>query len=219
MASPTLSAREAALLSQHETTIERGFSKFVDVGHALKTILDKELYRETHPTFDAYCRARWNMSKSYVFRLIAATEIATQIAATAQPPPQTESVARPLAQIDSPQARAKVWRDVRKAAGDAPITAQLVRQAVRQHEQPEPTERGKRWTKYKGGLREDGELTVLAAIRKAITDQKLKQSSVSQNARFCQTNLSEFLNGKRAIQHRTLDRLLMAVNLKLTRRG
>ena len=47
---------EVARLAELELVIERGQKAFVAVGNALAEIRDQRLYRETHATFEAYCK-------------------------------------------------------------------------------------------------------------------------------------------------------------------
>jgi N6-adenosine-specific RNA methylase IME4 len=81
-------------LDECEVVIERGRQAFVDVGNALAEIRDRLLYRETHATFEAYCKERWGLGKSYVYYQIAAAEVATELSTIVDVP--TESVAREL---------------------------------------------------------------------------------------------------------------------------
>lgn len=59
-----LTEQETAALAQHEATIGRGLEAFYEVGTALLAIRNGWLYRETHATFEDYCRERWRMSRS-----------------------------------------------------------------------------------------------------------------------------------------------------------
>jgi hypothetical protein len=49
-----LSLAQKSRRTELENVIERGLSTFVEVGNALLEIRDSKLYRETHPTFEAY---------------------------------------------------------------------------------------------------------------------------------------------------------------------
>lgn len=53
-----LTTAERMLLTQNEAVIERGRRAFVEVGTALAQIRDSRLYRQSHDTFEAYCRER-----------------------------------------------------------------------------------------------------------------------------------------------------------------
>jgi len=67
-----LTEREIEQLDGCEDVIRRGLGTFFEVGHALLTIREGRLFRAIHPTFEAYCRARWNISRSYAWRVIGA---------------------------------------------------------------------------------------------------------------------------------------------------
>jgi len=54
----------------------RGLATFVEVGQALMKIRDARLYRETHETFESYCRERWGWSRRHANRTIQAAEVA-----------------------------------------------------------------------------------------------------------------------------------------------
>lgn len=58
-----------------EAVIERGQRAFIEVGHALMEIRDGKLYRDTHDTFEDYCRERWLWSYVTAFRHIQAAEV------------------------------------------------------------------------------------------------------------------------------------------------
>jgi hypothetical protein len=58
-----LTASEKGRLDQLEEKIERGLKTFIEVGTALREIRDKRLCRQTHGTFEDYCRERWRWSK------------------------------------------------------------------------------------------------------------------------------------------------------------
>jgi hypothetical protein len=85
--------------------IERGLQTFVEVGNALLEIRDSRLYRESHGTFEQYCRERWGWGRNYVNKQIAAAEVANNLGTFV---PKTEAVARELAGLDPEQQR-EIW--------------------------------------------------------------------------------------------------------------
>lgn len=123
-----------------ETVIERGLATFVEVGEALLEIRDSRLYRDTHGSFEDYCRERWGFSESRASRLIAASEVAR---ALPMGKVTTERVARelvPLARKD-PEAAALVLSEAQDRAGDETPTAAEVRAVVREYlNEEEPIE-------------------------------------------------------------------------------
>ena len=57
-----LSSRERMLLEELERRIVSEFSAFHRVGMALAEINERQLYRETHRTFESYCKNLWDMA-------------------------------------------------------------------------------------------------------------------------------------------------------------
>jgi len=68
--SSPLDADERRSLKRCERVIARGAKAFIAVGLALSEIKERRLYREEFPTFEAYCQARLNCSRSLGYRLI-----------------------------------------------------------------------------------------------------------------------------------------------------
>lgn len=126
-------AAQIALVSC-EQRIERGLKTFIDVGQALAEIRDSRLYRGTHETFEAYLEQRWQMSRSYAHRMIAAAEIALPIGNTELPAVRTESQARELAKVPEPE-RAEVWRETVERTEGKP-TAAAIRETVERNQTP-----------------------------------------------------------------------------------
>ena len=74
-----LSAEEREKLHNCEGIIERGLTRFVEVGRAILTIRDQRLYRETHSTFEEYCRERLRISPRRAYQLGAAAEVVANL--------------------------------------------------------------------------------------------------------------------------------------------
>lgn len=68
-------AKKSNRLRELEQIIYQGKSAFLAVGTALSEILKSKLYLESHSTFEDYLAQRWNLSRSYAYRLISASEI------------------------------------------------------------------------------------------------------------------------------------------------
>ena len=119
-------------LEEYERTIERGLATFVEVGEALLAIRDKRLYRESHATFEDYCRERWGFTDRRARQLMEASEIGTVV------PVGNEAQARELAPLrDDPEALAEAWEE---ASSDGQPTAEKVREAVRARKPKPETE-------------------------------------------------------------------------------
>jgi len=125
-----LKALELSRLEQLEEVIERGKETFVEVGMALLEIRDQRLYKESHSSFDSYCRERWGMSRIHAHRLIDAADTVSKLLPVGNS--LSERQAReivPLVKADEQEA-VKVWRDLKKEYGDK-VTAGLVRRTVK----------------------------------------------------------------------------------------
>ena len=134
----SLTLIERSNLAAHEQTIDRARSAFVDAGLALSAIRDRKLYRETHSTFEDYCRDRWQFEKSQVYRLIDSAAVVANLASSSSPIgevlPANEAQARPLTKLE-PEEQQEVWAEVvetapRNEAGEPVITARQVEAVV-----------------------------------------------------------------------------------------
>lgn len=122
----TLTSAERDELLRCESIIERGLNTFYEVGTALAEIREQRLYRNTHDTFEAYCRERWQMSRIHAHRLIDAAEVISNLLPIGNTP-TTESQARELAPLDADLQKA-VWQIAvetapRDSKGEPAITA------------------------------------------------------------------------------------------------
>jgi len=120
------SAIDARPLAALEATIERGLATFIEVGQALMEIRERRLYRETHPTFEDYCRDRWGLNRSRASQLIEAAQVSKIL----DTPPKRDSQARELAPLkDRPEAVREVWAEANAETGGKP-TASTIRRLV-----------------------------------------------------------------------------------------
>ena len=100
---------------------------FVEVGLALARIRDARLYRAEFQTFEAYCQTQWHYARSYVYHLISAAQLFTQVFADGNgPKPSRESQLRPLRGL-SPEQAQLAWERAAQNAGKGRITARLVK--------------------------------------------------------------------------------------------
>jgi hypothetical protein len=127
---------EFATLHAYETIIAKGMTAFLEVGGALARIRDGRLYRATHDTFEAYCTEKWSLSKSHIYRLIAAAEVAENVksASPTGDEPENENQVRALAELD-PDEQAEAWAEAvetapRDSAGNPKITGKHVAKVV-----------------------------------------------------------------------------------------
>jgi hypothetical protein len=117
----------SASLPELEDVIARGLETFVEVGGALMAIRDRRLYRETHSTFEAYCRDKWSMSRTHANRTIKAAVIAGELAPIGAIP-ANEAQARELGRISDDQIRENIWRWI--LTRDSKPTAALIHEVV-----------------------------------------------------------------------------------------
>lgn len=133
-----LSSRERMLRAELERRIVSEFGAFHRVGTALAEINERQLYRETHPTFESYCKNLWDMARGTAYRYIAAAEVFENVSKletntdeTMTLLPINEAQVRPLTRL-KPEQQVAVWRSVVDTAGPGrKITASLVNKAVK----------------------------------------------------------------------------------------
>ena len=98
-------------LTHLENIIANNQRRFYEIGKALKEIKESRLYKLTlFETFEAYARARWDIGKSQVYRLIDAYCVVSNLSPIGDILPGNESQTRPLAQLE-PLVQRKVWKD------------------------------------------------------------------------------------------------------------
>lgn len=118
-------------LSELEAVIEHGLTTFVEVGEALLEIRESRLYRETHATFEAYCKDRWGWSIRHAERQMVAAQVAGILGDHMV---ASEGHARELTPLlDQPEVLRDVWAGVieRAERDETPITGPVIRNAVR----------------------------------------------------------------------------------------
>lgn len=124
-----LALREEERLVELEAVVERGLASFVEVGQALMEIRDARLYRQSHGTFEDYCRARWALARNRAYQLIEAADVSKIL----DIPPTVESQARELAPLKGePESMAAAWSEAVEQSNGKP-TAEVVREVVAKH--------------------------------------------------------------------------------------
>lgn len=127
-----LSPAESRHLKAMEARIERGLHTFKVVGEALMDIRDNRLYRQTHATFEAYCRERWDMGRERAYQFIGAAEVVKALGAGDGEGPVNEAQARELvtiAHVGGPEAVQAVWKAAQETG--KPVTATVLREVAR----------------------------------------------------------------------------------------
>ncbi len=121
VAAPELTTEESAELAALESIVRNGRAVFMQVAAALVTIRDRRLYRGFAATFEAYCRDRWDMGRSYANRLIRAADVAKDLVPMGTKD-LTERQARELAPL-TPEDRRAVYGLAKATAPDGKVTA------------------------------------------------------------------------------------------------
>lgn len=143
----SLTTKQSRQLAQLENVIEAGVRTFVDVGNALMEIREARLYRQTHTTFEDYCKERWGFSMRHANRLISSACITERVGPTG-PKPQTESQARPLTKLP-PEQQSEAWSEACERSGGQPTAKQVdevVRERTQEKPPPKPAPTPKRYT-------------------------------------------------------------------------
>jgi len=130
MGKEVLSLKEQQEFTRHEIIIKAGMLNFFEVGFALCQIKEKRLYRETHDTFEDYCRERWDISRDYAYKQIAAASVIQNVDQGIQKP-ETERQARPLAKLPAEE-QAPAWQKAVETAPEGKVTARHVGKIVRE---------------------------------------------------------------------------------------
>lgn len=125
-------------LAECEATIERGVRGYVEAGQALATIREARLYRETHATFEDYCRERWGWNRNRADQLITSAAASLQLEGSGAPTPANEAQARELVGLPAEEA-AHIMRTAAETGQN--ITARIIRETRVQITQPKETQK------------------------------------------------------------------------------
>ncbi len=115
-----LTPSELSRLDQLRQRIRDGIDGWVAAGEALKEVRDRQLFRQTAPTFEVWAATEFRLSGRRLNQLIDAAmtwgDIATELpAAAAAGPPRTEKVLRELRQLPE-QDRAPAYAEAMELA-------------------------------------------------------------------------------------------------------
>jgi hypothetical protein len=125
-----LDPAERSLFDLCEEKVTTLRDAFIDAGRALQNIRDRRLYRESHKSFEAYCRERWRMSRVQADRLIRAGRIAAKLKPIGFNPVESQMRAvGPVAKQHGVDAAITVYRTVAEADG-VTVTADVLKGVV-----------------------------------------------------------------------------------------
>ncbi len=133
--SAALTTTEIQTLSDCEGIINRGLIGFKEVGNALLKIRDGKLYRQEHATFEAYCSARWSMSRPRAYQIMESAGAVASLPENLSTMVDKERSARELAKVPADK-RANVV-EVAASTGK-PVTAKGIKQAAAKVVEPSP---------------------------------------------------------------------------------
>jgi len=139
----TLSPGERERLDVFVKTVDEGMDTFLIVGAALIGIQEGKLYRETHPTFESFCKERWSMSRPRIYQLIASVKVVNNLSrgmSTTVVKPTHESQVRPLTALP-PVQQVEVWNKAVETAPGGKPTAAHVAAVVDAETTPRPRKR------------------------------------------------------------------------------
>ncbi|GGK94200.1 hypothetical protein Ppa06_64500 [Planomonospora parontospora subsp. parontospora] len=126
-----LTERERADLVACEAAVDVLRVAFAQAGKALQVIRDARLYRESHPTFEAYVEDRWQMKTSQAYRLIQAWPLAEVLSPIGDKIINESQVREliPLAEHHGREAAVTVYRTVAETDG-VRVTAAVLKGVV-----------------------------------------------------------------------------------------
>ena len=121
-------------LPELERVIERGQQTFIEVGRALLEIRDRRLYRETHATFEAYCRERWGWGRHRANQYINGAHVADAVGNRGYQP-ESEREARAMLDRLEPEERKAV-----REGTTSPRTVKKMTEPIRRPKRETPDE-------------------------------------------------------------------------------
>lgn len=135
-----LSAAEKKRLSELESFITENLKTFYDVGSALREILDRRLFRETHTNFADYIRDNYDYQRAYGYRLIEAANVVDNVKKIIKLEsvahgrqsdliPQNERQARTLAKYP-PEKQCEIWSTALETNDNNRITAAHIKKTA-----------------------------------------------------------------------------------------
>ncbi len=112
-------------------------------GERVAKVRDKGLYRDKHGTFEEYCQTELGFSRPYAYNLIGSAEVSEQLSAIneIEIKPVNEAQCRELISVPETK-RVEAWKNAIKAAGEKPLTAKVIHQAVAKFK-PKPAKKAK----------------------------------------------------------------------------
>lgn len=115
-------------LAHLESLISSSQEHFCETGRALKEIRDNQLYKlALFDTFEAYTKARWDISRAHAYRLIKYSEVIHNLSPIGDILPVNESQVRHLAPL-WPMEQRQVWKNFLASGNE--LTAQNIKRFI-----------------------------------------------------------------------------------------
>ncbi|MCU0541041.1 MAG: MICOS complex subunit MIC60 [Oscillatoriaceae cyanobacterium Prado104] len=130
-ATTKLDVTERARLQELESIVKHGLQTFYEVGKALDEIREQRLYRETHKSFESYCRDKWDIARQTAHRFIAAAQVIENLTPIGVKIPTKEIQVRPLAGL-SPELQLEIWQQALELSSNGMPTGATVQRLVEQ---------------------------------------------------------------------------------------
>ncbi|NJK49316.1 hypothetical protein HC931_15115 [Candidatus Gracilibacteria bacterium] len=161
-----LNDAEKVRLLELEAIVDRGLQTFYEVGQVLIEIRDRKLYRQTHKTFEAYCKENWSIAKRTAYQLISATKVVENLCAMAHKILTNERQVRPLTKLPAAQ-QLEIWQKAVEISPDGNPTAKIVERLV---EEQEATNQNKKPSSEIEQLRQEND-----RLKEELKKQKLER--------------------------------------------
>lgn len=126
-----LNADERTRLQELESIVEQGLQTFYEVGKALDEIREQKLYRESHKTFEAYCREKWGITKRRAYQFIDAAEVIENLCTNVHNSLIREYHLRPLKGLP-PESQRSIWQEAVESSPNGIPTGAAVQRLVEQ---------------------------------------------------------------------------------------
>jgi hypothetical protein len=115
-----------------ENILRTTWTHFAKAGAALARIRDKQLYKNEYTSFEVYCRERWGLGHTQVWRCISAAEVHNNLALVPDLPlPEFEAQVRPLISL-TPEDAQEAWLKALSWNRQGYVSPRLVERAVKQ---------------------------------------------------------------------------------------
>jgi hypothetical protein len=124
-----LSLVEKNDLQYNEGIIQKGLESWRQVSEALLTIRDGRLYRESHKSFEAYCRDRWNISRPRAYQLIGSSEVVKELPEKMSNMLDNPRQAAELAKVPTEKREKVIERTIER---EGKLTAKAIKETARE---------------------------------------------------------------------------------------